>query len=119
MDPSVSSTGNGEGFVSVDEVIPKKCVRTRGRDQCEASLIHCSKLEDLGEKLLICVINRWWNFDDRSIINNGLKDSEECSRRCYKAHYFLPPTLNKVVIISLFLVTETYRATERCLIADT
>lgn len=67
MDPSVSSTGDGVGFVSVDEETPvERCVRTRGGGKDGTPLVHCWKLEDLGEKLLICIIHRWEDFAERS-----------------------------------------------------
>lgn len=57
VDPSVSSTGDGVGFVSVDEKIPEeRCVRTRGGGKHGAPLVHCREQENLQEKLLICVI---------------------------------------------------------------
>lgn len=42
MDPSACSTGDGVGFVSVDEEIPEeRCVRTRGGDKYRSPLVHC------------------------------------------------------------------------------
>lgn len=42
MGLSVSSTGGGLGFVSVDEEIPEeRCVRTRGGDRYGTPLVHC------------------------------------------------------------------------------